>query len=127
MVANIIDLIRSMPEEEQVLMFVQFDNLMHNIVSAVNAEGIPNYGFTASSGRAVRNMVDDFQNRGPTKKILVLNWANSLAAGVTTVHIYDFLALQVTDVDLYQAQDRKTFVRQSVNGDSQWEMVDPRA
>ena len=71
-----------MPEEEQVLMFVQFDNLMHNIVSAVNTEGIPNYGLTASSGREVRNMVDDFQNRGPTKKILVLNWANSLAAGV---------------------------------------------
>ena len=82
MVANIIDLIRSMPEEEQVLMFVQFDNLMHNIVSAVHAEGIPNYGLTASSGRVVRNMVDDFQNRGPTrKKILVLNWANSSAAG----------------------------------------------
>ena len=82
-VANIIDLIRSLPNEDQVLMFVQFDDLMQQIVFALREEGISNYALTAGSGRVAGNMVDDFQeNRGATKrKVLVLNSANASAAG----------------------------------------------
>ena len=82
-VANIIDLIRSLPNDDQVLMFVQFDDLMHQIVLALREEGISNYALTANSGRVAGAMVDDFQeNRGPTKrKVLVLNSANASAAG----------------------------------------------
>ena len=82
-VANIIDLIRSLPNEDQVLMFVQFDDLMHQIVFALREEGISNYALTANSGRVAGTMVDDFQeNHGATKrKVLVLNSANASAAG----------------------------------------------
>ena len=82
-VANIIDLIRSLPNDDQVLMFIQFDDLMHQIVFALREEGISNYALTANSGRVAGNMVDDFQeNRGPTKrKVLVLNSGNASAAG----------------------------------------------
>ena len=82
-VAKIIDLIRSLPNEDQVLMFIQFDDLMHQIVLALREEGISNYALTANSGRVAGNMVDDFQeNRGPTKrKVLILNSANASAAG----------------------------------------------
>ena len=82
-VANIIDLIRSLPNDDQVLMFIQFDDLMHQIVSALREEGISNYALTANSGRYAGNMVDDFQeNRGATKrKVLVLNSGNASAAG----------------------------------------------
>ena len=82
-VANIIDLIRSLPNDDQVLMFIQFDDLMHQIVFALREEGISNHALTANSGRVAGNMVDDFQeNRGATKrKVLVLNSGNASAAG----------------------------------------------
>ena len=41
-----------------------------------------------------------------------------------TVHVYDFLALNTIDVDLYQEQEKKTLTRQLVNGHSQWAMVE---
>lgn len=65
---------------EQAAQDTRYSSKYHR--SAVNAEGIPNHGLTASSGRVVRKMVDDFQDSSPTtKKVLVLNWANSSAAG----------------------------------------------
>lgn len=79
---NIITLINSLPQDDQVLLFVQFEDVMLSMAAQLNAAKISNYALKA--GRRMVDMMNDFQeNEGEDKKkVLLLNPANATAAGM---------------------------------------------
>lgn len=81
---KIIALINSLPKDEQVLLFVQFEDLMPKIASALEAANISNYALYKQGGRAMNRMMNDFQeNQGEDKKkVLILNPSSETAAGM---------------------------------------------
>ncbi|CAD6580658.1 MAG: hypothetical protein ASARMPRED_000285 [Alectoria sarmentosa] len=81
---HIIELIDSLPDDEQILLFVQFDDMMVNIASALEAAGISNYALSKTAGSQIVDMMIDFQdNNGDTKKrVLLLNPSSETAAGI---------------------------------------------
>lgn len=81
---NIIGLIDSLPANEQILMFVQFEDLMLNIASALEAAGISNYALSRKAGRQMIDMMNDFQDNEEEskKRVLLLNPSNETAAGM---------------------------------------------
>lgn len=82
--SDIIALINSLPNDEQVLLFVQFEDLMIKIASALEAANISNYALTKQDGRKMNLMMNDFQeNEGPDKrKVLLLDASSEAAAGM---------------------------------------------
>ena len=80
----IIALINSLPEDDQVLLFVQFEDLMLNMAEALEAANISNYALSKSAGRHMSTMMNDFQdNHGKNKKkVLLLNPASETASGM---------------------------------------------
>ncbi|KAI9877173.1 MAG: hypothetical protein M1830_004631 [Pleopsidium flavum] len=85
----IMDLIkRKIPVDEQVLLFVQFDDLIEKVSAALKYHGIEHYAISEKSSRYAAKWVDDFQeNQGrEKKKVLVLNLANETAAGMNLVN-----------------------------------------
>ena len=84
----IIDLIKNeIPKGHQVLLFVQFDDLMVQVAEALQEEGISNFAITQRSGSFAADMMNEFQeNDGSIKtmkkrKVLILNSSNATAAG----------------------------------------------
>ncbi len=80
----IIDLIKTgIPADDQILIFVQFDELMVNIAAALNAKGISNHALMEKSAASNASNMNDFQeNTGDSKKkVLMLNPSNETAAG----------------------------------------------
>jgi len=83
-VDSIITLIKDeIPKNDQVLLFVQFDDLMEQISAALKANGISNHALVESNSQATRKNMNDFQTNGgeSRKKVLILNSANETAAG----------------------------------------------
>lgn len=81
---EIMDLIkRKIPVDEQVLLFVQFDDLMGKVSAALKDHGIEHSAIAEKSRRSASKLMDDFQeNQGKNKKkVLVLNLADESAAG----------------------------------------------
>ncbi len=81
---EIIRLIKyEIPEDEQVLLFVQFDDLMSKISEAFEKEGIRSHAINGNSANILRN-VTDFQNNKTEskKKVMLLNSSNETAAGL---------------------------------------------
>lgn len=84
-VGHIITLINSLPKGEQVLLFVQFEDVMDNIASALEAADISNYVLRKKANpKEMVNMMIDFQdNQGQDKKrVLLLNPSSETAAGM---------------------------------------------
>ena len=81
---NIVKLINSLPKDEQVLLFVQFEDVMLNIASGLEAANISNYALSKKAGRQMTHMMNDFQdNQGKDKKkVLLLNPSNETASGM---------------------------------------------
>ena len=81
---NIIDLIASLPEDEQVLLFVQFEDVMLNMAQALEDAGIPNHALAKSAGRKMVEMMNDFQDNDgeDKKKVLLLNPSSETASGM---------------------------------------------
>lgn len=81
---NIIELINSLPEDEQVLLFVQFEDVMLTMSEGLEEAGIPNYALTKSAGRLVFEMMNDFQDNDgeEKKKVLLLNPSSEIASGM---------------------------------------------
>ena len=81
---NIIELINSLPEDEQVLLFVQFEDVMLNMAQGLEAAGIPNYALAKSVGRKMVEMMNDFQDNDgeDKKKVLLLNPSSETASGI---------------------------------------------
>ena len=80
----IIALINSLPEDDQVLLFVQFEDLMLNMAEALEAANISNYALGKSAGRNMSAMMNDFQDNDgeDKKKVLLLNPASETASGM---------------------------------------------
>ena len=74
---------KQIPGDEQVLVFMQFDNLMMKYSKAFKESGISNYALYQSAGGAAIQMLIDFQtNMSEQKvKVLMLNSSNETAAG----------------------------------------------
>lgn len=85
--SNIIALINSLPKDEQVLLFVQFDDLMLKIASALEAANISNYALNKQDSRGMNRKMNDFQeNQGPDKrKVLILDASSEAAAGMLVI------------------------------------------
>lgn len=84
-VGHIIALINSIPEGEQILLFVQFDKVMLKLASALEAANISNYALNAEKdGKEMFRMLNDFQeNEGQDKKkVLLLDPSGETAAGM---------------------------------------------
>lgn len=81
---NIVALIESIPEDEQVLVFVQFEQVMINLSSALEAASISHHALTHKAHGKMIEMMNDFQdNDGEDKrKVLLLNPSNETAAGM---------------------------------------------
>ena len=81
---NIVELIKGLPKDEQILLFVQFDDIMLSMASALDAEKITNHALSKKAGRQMVTMMNDFQdNKGEGKKrVLLLNPSNETAAGM---------------------------------------------
>lgn len=80
----IIDLIKSVPEEDQVLLFVQFEDLMHSVAGALEDEDITYYAIFNSQSKNAGEEMDLFQQdvSDERKKVLILNPSNESAAGM---------------------------------------------
>ena len=85
--SNIIALINSLPEDEQVLLFVQFEDLMLKIASALDAANISNYALIKQDIREMNRIMNDFQeNEGADKrKVLILDASSEAAAGMLVI------------------------------------------
>ena len=81
---NIIELIENLPEDEQVLLFVQFEDVMLNMAQGLEAAGISNYALAKSAGRKMVDMMNDFQDNDgeDKKKVLLLNPSSETASGM---------------------------------------------
>ena len=81
---NIIALINSLSIDEQVLMFVQFEDVMLNMAQALEEAGISNHALLKSAGRKMVEMMNDFQdNDGKDKKrVLIHNPSSETASGM---------------------------------------------
>ena len=81
---NIIELINSLPEDDQVLLFVQFEDVMLNMAQGLEEAGIPNYALAKSAGRVIFEMMNDFQDNDgeDKKKVLLLNPSSETASGM---------------------------------------------
>ena len=79
----IITLIKKIPAFEQVLLFVQFDDLMDQIATALRAEKITFYALTEKHRKWASTMMNKFQEDlgEGRKKVLMLNSSNETAAG----------------------------------------------
>lgn len=92
---EIIQLIKRIPEEDQVLLFVQFVDLMNKITSAMKDNGIT-YSALSESSDASKELTEfqtNFDN-ATKKKVLILNIGDASAAGryvnyETVNHIYE--------------------------------------
>ena len=86
----IINLIHSTRDDEQVLMFVQFDELINRVAAAFDEEGITHYALTSDSpDTIVVKYMNNFQNdKGPwyktdgKRKCLILDPLTEAAAGM---------------------------------------------
>ena len=85
---DVITLIKSIPEDDQVLLFVQFDDLMEKIASALRYHKISHYAITEKSTRPAVSWVTDFQQNktDKKKKVLVLNPAAEISSGLYVNH-----------------------------------------
>ena len=81
---NIIALINSLPEDEQILLFVQFEDVMLNMAEGLEEANISNYALTKSAGRRMVEMMNDFQDNDgeERKRVLLLNPSSETAAGM---------------------------------------------
>ncbi len=81
---EVIDLIKNrISDDDQVLLFVQFDDLMEKVSTALKYHRIKHYAITESSRRHASAMMDSFQTDqdGDKRKVLILNLADESAAG----------------------------------------------
>ena len=85
--SSIIALINSIPKDEQVLLFVQFEDLMLKIASALEAANISNYSLHKQEIRKMNDIMNDFQeNQGADKrKVLLLDASSEAAAGMLVI------------------------------------------
>ena len=81
---NIIELINTLPKDEQVLLFVQFEDLMAKMAKGLTAANISNYALGNTTEKKMTIMMNDFQdNRGESKKkVLLLNPSSEKSAGM---------------------------------------------
>ena len=79
----IILLIHSIPEDEQILMFVQYETLMKQIADAFNECKISNFALTEDKRSQSGNVIEEFKHDTTNKKlkVLILNASNDTAAG----------------------------------------------
>jgi hypothetical protein len=80
-IGEVVRLVQSIPKGEQVLLFVQFEDLMAKFAEALGEGGI-SYAKLTGGGNTSKNL-EDFQiNSGKLrKKVLLLNMGNETAAG----------------------------------------------
>lgn len=79
---ELIKLIKEIPPADQVLLFVQFNDLLLKVESALEESGISYYAI-GNNVNDVRNMSDFQENTSETKrKVLLLNPASESASGV---------------------------------------------
>lgn len=76
---RLVDLIRSIPKRERVLVFLQWDDLMGKVSEALDAGGIGHVTL-AGGVKAKANTLDSFQ-RGDSARVLVLKLNDASAAG----------------------------------------------
>lgn len=81
---NIVELIKSLPKDEQVLLFIQFDDLMLKTAMGLEAAGISNHALHKKAGPQLVHMMNDFQdNQGDDKKkVMLLNPGDETASGM---------------------------------------------
>ena len=82
-VEAIIKLIKDeIPAEDQVLLFIQWDDIMEYVSRAFTASGISNHALTANNQKIVDHL-DDFQHNSKSDraKVMMLNSSNMTAAG----------------------------------------------
>ncbi|KAH0557122.1 hypothetical protein GP486_005086, partial [Trichoglossum hirsutum] len=77
---RMIELIKNTPGDDQVLLFVQFDDLMEKVSEALKDHRISHYALTKRLAKKAANMMSSFQettrNSSEWKKVLVLNVAD---------------------------------------------------
>ncbi|KAI9808767.1 MAG: hypothetical protein M1825_003920 [Sarcosagium campestre] len=84
---SVMELIKDgIPADDQVLLFVQFDDLMEKVATALEENGISHWALTRKAGRNAAVWMSDFQNNtrtgaGGRKKVLMLNVADESASG----------------------------------------------
>jgi SNF2 family DNA or RNA helicase len=80
-IGQVVQLVESIPEDEQVLLFVQFEGLMTKFVEAFDESDI-SYAQLTGHGNTSK-ILEDFQTNSGTskKKVLVLNMGDETAAG----------------------------------------------
>ena len=85
--SSVIELINSIPKDEQVLLFVQFEDLMLKIASALETANISNYSLHKQEIRKMNDIMNDFQeNQGADKrKVLLLDASSEAAAGMLVI------------------------------------------
>ncbi|KAI9675585.1 MAG: hypothetical protein M1817_000951 [Caeruleum heppii] len=90
------------PQDDRVLLFVQFDDLMVKVARALDEHGISHFAVTKGSRRDASRMIGNFQKNKGGEKVLVLNMADESASGANLAnanHVI-FLSPLLTDQQL---------------------------
>ncbi|KAI4232963.1 MAG: hypothetical protein LQ352_008291, partial [Teloschistes flavicans] len=81
-VERLIDLIKNqIPEDEQVLLFVQFDAVMDEISKALQGEGITNFCLSESNKSSAKDMASFQTEVVNTRRVLMLDATKDTSAG----------------------------------------------
>jgi hypothetical protein len=97
---EIVHLIKSLPDSDQVLLFMQYDDLMEKVEKALNDNKITNYCIMKSLKRTVSYM-DAFQTEiGKTaRKVLMLNLSDESASGANLTNANHVIFLSPLKAD----------------------------
>ena len=88
-VESVIDLIQNeIPEDEQVLLFVQFDDMMKKVAEILHEQDISHYALTSGQNMRASNTIANFQkdSKGDMRKVLILNVSDESASGANLVN-----------------------------------------
>jgi hypothetical protein len=98
---SLIQLILSIPTDDQVLLFVQFENMLSKCCAIFRDKGIKYYAISNKSGAKASQEMSDFQVQTSSrkKKFLILNLSDETAAGanLTNANHIIFLSPLLTE------------------------------
>ncbi|KAF2711037.1 hypothetical protein K504DRAFT_532750 [Pleomassaria siparia CBS 279.74] len=98
---SIVQLINNIPKDDQVLLFVQFEDLLEKCKEIFADKGVRYYAISSKSGKNASEEMTNFQlhTGASKKKVLILNLADETAAGanLTNANHIIFLSPLLTE------------------------------
>ncbi|KZF20059.1 hypothetical protein L228DRAFT_233492 [Xylona heveae TC161] len=92
---EVIRLIEGTPDDDQIIIFVQYEDLMWRVSQALEENKISHFAMLGQNGRKAADIITKFQNdeTQSKKKVLVINVANESASGANLTNVNHLIFL----------------------------------